>query len=137
MGRHGAPSIPTREQKMARLQIVQLPATPENPAPYLVVIDDLTPEQADSLPDKTLDMTTIVGCAGALVWGLGLITVPAPMPAPRWVSGFVGTPEDRARLRITLADADEKDAKRPVRGGTSQRYGDLHVLPTVKAVGDE
>ena len=50
---------------------------------------------------------------------------------------FGGTPEDRARLRITLADADEKDAKRPVRGGTSQRYGDLHVLPTVKAVGDE
>lgn len=50
---------------------------------------------------------------------------------------FGGTPEDRARLRITLADADEKDSKRPVRGGTSQRYGDLHVLPTVKAVGDE
>lgn len=70
---------------MARLQIVQLPATPENPAPYLVVIDDLTPEQADSLPDKTLDMTTIDGCAGALVWDGGLITVPAPMPAPRWI----------------------------------------------------
>lgn len=27
---------------------------------------------------------------------------------------FGGTPEDRARLRITLADADEKDSKRPV-----------------------
>jgi hypothetical protein len=71
---------------MARLQIVQLPATPENPAPYLVVIDDLTPEQADSLPDKTLDMTTIVGCAGAFVWGLGQIAVPTATQL-RWVNG--------------------------------------------------
>lgn len=78
---------------MARLQIVQLPATPDNPAPYLVVIDDLTPEQADSLPDKTLDMTTIVGCAGALVWDAGgQITVPAPVPPARWVSGNIGAP---------------------------------------------
>jgi hypothetical protein len=71
---------------MARLQIVQLPATPDNPAPYLVVIDDLTPEQAGSLPNKTLDMTPIVGCAGALVWDGGQIEVPA-VPQLRMVDG--------------------------------------------------
>lgn len=65
---------------MARLQIVQLPATPDNPVPYLVVIDDLTPEQALGLPDKTIDMTTIEGCAGALVWDFGKIEVPVVAP---------------------------------------------------------
>lgn len=41
------------------------------------------------------------------------------------VAKFGATPEDRARLRITFADADEKDEKRAARQGASarQRYG--------------
>lgn len=42
---------------------------------------------------------------------------------------FGATPEDRARLRIQLATADEKDHRRPDPGkGSRKRYGDLHVL---------
>lgn len=42
---------------------------------------------------------------------------------------FGSTPEDRARLRIQLATADEKDQRRPVAGsGSRSRYGDLRVL---------
>lgn len=42
------------------------------------------------------------------------------------VAKFGATPEDRARLRITFADADEKDERRGSRGTTGsarQRYG--------------
>jgi hypothetical protein len=37
------------------------------------------------------------------------------------VAKFGATPEDRARLRITFADADEKDEKRAVRKASSSR----------------
>jgi len=44
------------------------------------------------------------------------------------------TPEDRARLRIQFADADEKDAKRPegalADAARAGRYGQLRALPT-------
>ena len=44
------------------------------------------------------------------------------------------TPEDRARLRIQFADADEKDAKRPDgaidNARRASRYGQLRALPT-------
>lgn len=46
------------------------------------------------------------------------------------------TPEDRARLRISIADADEKDAKRPVGASARERRGVLRALPTSKASGD-
>lgn len=41
------------------------------------------------------------------------------------VAKFGATPEDRARLRITFADADEKDERRTARqgGAARQRYG--------------
>jgi hypothetical protein len=50
------------------------------------------------------------------------------------VAKFGATPEDRARLRITFAEADEKDAKRPQTPPTSaeERYGTLRALPTAK-----
>jgi hypothetical protein len=46
---------------------------------------------------------------------------------------FGATPEDRQRLRIVYADADEKDAKRPagVSASSRQRYGALKALPAV------
>jgi hypothetical protein len=47
------------------------------------------------------------------------------------------TAEDRARLRIQFADADEKDAKRPdgalERAAKASRYGELKALPTPAA----
>jgi hypothetical protein len=48
------------------------------------------------------------------------------------VAKFGVTPEDRARLRITFADADEKDAKRSARSGTNptvKRFGHLKAAP--------
>lgn len=46
------------------------------------------------------------------------------------VAKFGATPEDRARLRMQFAQADEADGKRPVAGERSrQRYGELRVLP--------
>lgn len=47
---------------------------------------------------------------------------------------FGATPEDRARLRIQFAEADDADSKRP-EGSIEQakrqaRYGELKVLPT-------
>ena len=40
------------------------------------------------------------------------------------------TPEDRARLRIQLADADAKDEKRPASGSSArERRGTLRALP--------
>lgn len=47
------------------------------------------------------------------------------------------TPEDRARLRIQVADADEKDEKRAAkRSAASERYGDLRLLSN-RAAGQE
>ena len=50
------------------------------------------------------------------------------------VTKFGVTPEDRARLRMVFADADEKDAKRGVSGGTPKPgspYGGLRAVPPV------
>lgn len=46
------------------------------------------------------------------------------------------TPEDRARLRISIADADEKDAKRPTVTSSRERRGVLRSLPTSQAAGE-
>lgn len=51
------------------------------------------------------------------------------------VAKFGATPEDRARLRMAFADADEKDAKRPSAPPSRERYGTLHALPAA-ASGD-
>ncbi len=46
---------------------------------------------------------------------------------------FGVTPEDKARLRIVLVDADEKDAKRPTAPVSARdRIGSLHALPAPK-----
>lgn len=49
------------------------------------------------------------------------------------VAKFGATPEDRARLRIVFADADEKDAKRPDGASARQRYGTLKALPSASS----
>lgn len=46
------------------------------------------------------------------------------------VAKFGATMEDRARLRMQFAAADEADAKRPAGASAGRaRYGDLRVLP--------
>lgn len=45
------------------------------------------------------------------------------------VAKFGATPEDRARLRMQFAQADEADSKRPAGSSSKQRYADLKVLP--------
>lgn len=56
------------------------------------------------------------------------------------VANFGATPADRARLRISFADADEKDARRsPAKpNGAKERYGKLRVVAdlTPEAVGE-
>jgi hypothetical protein len=49
------------------------------------------------------------------------------------VAKFGATIEDRARLRITFAIADEKDAARGVTTKRPEKWGDLRALPTAKA----
>jgi hypothetical protein len=58
----------------------------------------------------------------AQLWG-GNMSVAAELRLR--VAKFGATPEDRARLRITFADADEKDEKRTSRqgGDARARYG--------------
>lgn len=45
------------------------------------------------------------------------------------VAKFGATPEDRARLRMQFAQADEADSKRPAGSSSRKRYADLKVLP--------
>lgn len=45
------------------------------------------------------------------------------------VAKFGATPEDRARLRITFAAADEAEEKRPSRPAARERRGVLKALP--------
>lgn len=46
------------------------------------------------------------------------------------VAKFGATMEDRARLRMQFAAADEADSKRPAAGASARaKYGDLRVLP--------
>lgn len=52
------------------------------------------------------------------------------------VAKFGATPEDRARLRMQFAQADEADSKRPEGGRSArERRGTLHALPAAKAEG--
>jgi hypothetical protein len=57
----------------------------------------------------------------------GSVTVAAELRLR--VAKFGATPEDRARLRITFAAADEADAKRPAPPKAKETYAGLHVLP--------
>lgn len=50
------------------------------------------------------------------------------------VAKFGATMEDRARLRMQFAQADEADARRPAGLSSRERYGDLRVLRGADAV---
>lgn len=52
------------------------------------------------------------------------------------VAKLGATMEDRARLRLVFAEADEKDAKRPASAAPArERYAELRVLPGAGASG--
>lgn len=68
------------------------------------------------------------------MWSKGQWTLAAEVRLR--VAKFGATPEDRARLRMQFAEADDKDAKRTAAapGASSKaRYGDLRVLPGAQA----
>ncbi len=67
----------------------------------------------------------------ARVWGGDLSAAPELRLR---VAKFGATMEDRARLRMQFAAADDADAKRPAAGASArQRYGQLRALPGGKA----
>ncbi len=67
----------------------------------------------------------------ARIWGEGELKWLGEL---RLREGKMGaTPEDRARLRISFAEADEKDAKRPPTTQSRERWADLHILPSGKS----
>lgn len=51
------------------------------------------------------------------------------------VAKFGATVEDRARLRIQFAQADEADKARDTESSSRERFGDLRVLPASDAAG--
>jgi hypothetical protein len=69
------------------------------------------------------------------MWSKGQWTLAAEVRLR--VAKFGATPEDRARLRMVFADADEKDEKRAAKKASVSRekFGPLHAVP--KAAGDE
>lgn len=68
------------------------------------------------------------------MWSRGQWTLAAEVRLR--VAKYGATPEDRARLRMQFADADEKDLKRPEPSRSArERYGDLRVLPS-RAAGE-
>ena len=69
------------------------------------------------------------------MWSKGQWTLAAEVRLR--VAKYGATPEDRARLRMVFADADEKDEKRAAkRSAASDRYGDLKLLSN-RAAGQE
>lgn len=69
----------------------------------------------------------------ARVWAEGLAGVSTPFAAELRirVAKFGATPEDRARLRIQFAEADERDpqAEKSVVSPARARYGNVTALP--------
>lgn len=62
------------------------------------------------------------------MWSKGQWTLAAEVRLR--VAKFGATPEDRARLRMQFAHADEADSKRPATSSSRERRGMLHALPT-------
>lgn len=61
------------------------------------------------------------------MWSKGQWTLAAEVRLR--VAKYGATPEDRARLRMHFADADEKDSKRrPAERSSREKFGDLRVL---------
>lgn len=65
------------------------------------------------------------------MWSKGQWTLAAEVRLR--VAKFGATPEDRARLRMVFADADEKDERRAAKRQTSRdKYGPLRMVESPK-----
>lgn len=83
--------------------------------------------QAEHLTGTDWDFLMDTAVLHAQVWGEGKVTL---LPELRLrVAKFGATMEDRARLRMQFAQADDADAKRIVVASSRERYGDLRSLP--------
>ena len=81
--------------------------------------------QSDNLTATDWDFLLDTALLHAQVWGHGQTKL---LPELRLrVAKFGATPEDRARLRMQFAQADEADAKRPASSSARERFGDLRL----------
>lgn len=91
--------------------------------------------QAESFTETDWSFLLDTALMHHAMWSRGQWTLAAEVRLR--VAKFGATPEDRARLRMVFADADEKDEKRAAkRSAASERYGDLRLLSN-RAAGQE
>lgn len=141
-GRGPQPKDPSRRaghtkdpnvQTVLRFEQAEPPSLPDHPG------EDDWPErtldwwemwvaspQADTFSSTDWDFLLDTALLHARLWR-GEVTAAAELRLR--VAKFGATPEDRARLRMQFAQADEADSKRPATGSSKARYADLKVLP--------
>jgi hypothetical protein len=129
---HGKDPLPLRSLQLVRKEAPELPELgPDakgNPQEWHPRTRDWWAVWAESELSKDFtgtDWSFLIDTAlmHHAVWAKGQWTLAAELRLR--VAKMGATPEDRARLRITFADADEKDEKRAAReaGSVRARYG--------------
>jgi hypothetical protein len=88
--------------------------------------------QAEMFSDTDWDFLLDTARLHAAYWGEGALSVANELRIR--VAKFGATIEDRARLRIQFAQADEAEGAR-AEPSSRDRYGDLRVLPANDAAG--
>lgn len=84
--------------------------------------------QAEHFTATDWDFLLDTAVLHAAVWGEGEVR---HLPELRLrVAKFGATMEDRARLRMQFAQADDADAKRIIVPSSRERFGDLRMLPS-------
>lgn len=84
--------------------------------------------QADTFTETDWSFLLDTALMHHAMWSKGQWTLAAEVRLR--VAKFGATPEDRARLRMVFADADEKDERRAAKVSSArQRRGTLHALP--------
>ncbi|WUU91695.1 hypothetical protein OHA34_07820 [Spirillospora sp. NBC_01491] len=92
--------------------------------------------QADTFTETDWSFLMDTALMHHAMWSKGQWTLAAEVRLR--VAKYGATPEDRARLRMVFADADEKDEKRGARPATGarERHGVLKALPSPAASGE-
>lgn len=87
--------------------------------------------QADTFTETDWSFLLDTALMHHAMWAKGHWTLAAEVRLR--VAKFGATPEDRARLRMVFADADEKDEKRAAKSSSRERRGNLRALPLTGA----
>jgi hypothetical protein len=87
--------------------------------------------QAEHFSSTDWDYLLDTAVLHAQVWGSGSVSHLTELRLR--VAKFGATMEDRARLRMQFAQADEADAKRPAAPAARERYADLKVVDVAAA----